>query len=75
MPRSLNISLPDAMRRYVDDQAGNDGLYATPSEYVRELVRKDMASRDTLQHVLGSLDDLKHGRMSEKSILDIHDEN
>ncbi|GAB7523851.1 type II toxin-antitoxin system ParD family antitoxin [Paraburkholderia sp. 2C] len=36
----MNISLPDSLKDYVDEQVGEGG-YGTSSEYVRELIRKD----------------------------------
>ena len=36
----MNISLPDAMKAFVDEQVTERG-YSTSSEYVRELIRKD----------------------------------
>jgi antitoxin ParD1/3/4 len=36
----MNISLPDALRDFVDEQV-NRGDYGTSSEYVRELIRRD----------------------------------
>jgi antitoxin ParD1/3/4 len=36
---SLNISLPEALRRFVDQQVASGG-YGTASEYVRELLRR-----------------------------------
>ena len=36
----MNISLPQALKSFVDDQVGARG-YSTSSEYVRELIRKD----------------------------------
>ncbi|MFB2838043.1 type II toxin-antitoxin system ParD family antitoxin [Floridanema evergladense] len=38
--KSINISLPDAMRTYVEEQVANGG-YSTVSEYFRELIRQD----------------------------------
>lgn len=38
--KSMNISLPDSMRTYVEEQVANGG-YGTASEYFRELVRND----------------------------------
>ena len=38
--KSINISLPDGMRAYVEEQVA-DGGYSTISEYFRELVRLD----------------------------------
>jgi len=37
---TMNISLPEAMKSFVDEQVNERG-YGTSSEYVRELIRKD----------------------------------
>jgi antitoxin ParD1/3/4 len=37
---TMNISLPDSLKSYVDSQVSSRG-YGTSSEYVRELIRKD----------------------------------
>jgi antitoxin ParD1/3/4 len=37
---TMNISLPDLLREFVDQQVANRG-YGTSSEYVRELIRRD----------------------------------
>jgi antitoxin ParD1/3/4 len=42
---TMNISLPDSLKDFVDEQV-NQGGYGTSSEYVRELIRKD---QDRLQ--------------------------
>lgn len=36
----MNISLPETLKSFVDDQISSRG-YSTASEYVRELIRKD----------------------------------
>ena len=41
---SLNISLPEALKEYVEGQVAS-GDWGTPSEYVRELIRQDKARR------------------------------
>jgi len=41
---SLNISLPEALKEYVEGQVAS-GDWATPSEYVRELIRQDKERR------------------------------
>lgn len=41
---TLNISLPDSMRAYIEDQASTGG-FSTASEYVRALVRQDQKRR------------------------------
>ena len=47
--RSINISLPDSMRDYVEEQVGK-GNYSTVSEYFRELVRQDQ-KRKAQEHL------------------------
>ena len=37
---TMNISMPDALRDFVDRQVSQSG-YGTSSEYVRELIRRD----------------------------------
>ncbi|HXM60925.1 MAG TPA: type II toxin-antitoxin system ParD family antitoxin [Terriglobales bacterium] len=41
---SLNISLPEALKRYVEGQVSS-GDWGTPSEYIRELIRQDKERR------------------------------
>ena len=71
MSSSLNVSLTDELRRYVNNRASDADIYATPSEYIRDLIRKDMENRRVLTHVMNGLNDLKHGNLSDKSILEI----
>jgi antitoxin ParD1/3/4 len=40
---SMNISLPQELREYIEQQT--KGGYSTPSEYVRELMRGDQKRR------------------------------
>jgi len=47
MSSSLNIQLTDELRRYVDQRASDDDVYSTPSEYIRDLIRRDMENRNT----------------------------
>ena len=37
---TMNISLPDSLKSFVDEQVARGG-YGTGSEYVRELIRRD----------------------------------
>jgi antitoxin ParD1/3/4 len=41
---SLNISLPQSLKDYLEEQVQARG-YSTPSEYVRELLRHDQTRR------------------------------
>ena len=46
----MNISLPGRLKAFVEEQVASRG-YATTSEYVRELVRKDQ-ERERLRGLL-----------------------
>jgi len=41
---SLNISLPEPLKDYVESRV-QEGDYGTPSEYLRELIRRDKELR------------------------------
>ena len=47
---TMNISLPDALKHFVDEQVTGRG-YGTSSEYVRELIRRDQ-DRQRLRELL-----------------------
>jgi len=46
----MNISLPDGLKGFVDQQVAQRG-FATSSEYVRELIRRDQ-DREKLRRLL-----------------------
>jgi antitoxin ParD1/3/4 len=48
----MNVSLPDELRSYVDEQV-EGGRYGSTSEYVRELIRRDQ-DRQRLRALLAS---------------------
>lgn len=50
---TMNISLPDPLREYVESRVTEDG-YSTASEYFRELVREDQKrkAQDKLEALL-----------------------
>jgi len=75
MASSLNLSLTNELREFINTRTGDSGLYATPSEYLRDLIRRDMESQAVVSHIVEGLHDLKHGRLSDKSILDIAQED
>lgn len=44
---TMNISVPDPMKDWVQTQI-NGGKYASSSDYVRDLIRKDQEEKDKL---------------------------
>lgn len=75
MSSSLNVQLTDALRKYVDERASDKDVYATPSEYIRDLIRQDMQDHAVVTNIFEGLDDVRKGRFSSQSILDVHDED
>lgn len=45
---TMNISLPDTMRNWVEDRIEN-GMYANNSDYIRDLIRQDQQRNQKLQ--------------------------
>ena len=48
---TLNISMPDAMREWIDAQI-DAGEYANASDYIRDLIRHDQRQRDAVRLAL-----------------------
>jgi antitoxin ParD1/3/4 len=46
MPNSINLSLTDELRAFVDANSGDGTLYATPSEFVRDLLRQQKVRQE-----------------------------
>ncbi|HLO86600.1 MAG TPA: type II toxin-antitoxin system ParD family antitoxin [Nostocaceae cyanobacterium] len=70
--KSMNISLPDNMRAYVEEQVAQGG-YSSASEYFRELVRQDQKQKanERLQTML--LEGLNSGNATEMTTQDWED--
>ena len=51
--QTMNISLPDQLKEFVDNQVGS-GRYSSVSEYVRDLIRNDekRKAQDKLEALL-----------------------
>jgi antitoxin ParD1/3/4 len=62
--QTMNISLPDPLKRFVDHQIA-EGRYSSVSEYIRELIRED--EKHKAQERLEAL--LLEGLESEESEL------
>ena len=63
---TLNISLPKAMRVFIDEEVAR-GEYSTASEYIRQLIREDQkqVAQDRLERLL--LEGLESGEPVEIS--------
>lgn len=71
---NLIISLPDALKTFVDDQVAQHG-YGTSSAYIQELIRKDRDSQalrslllDGAASPLAGVADLKYFQTLRQSV-------
>ena len=53
---SMNVSLPDQMKDWVESQA-KSGRYSNSSDYVRDLIRKDQERASKVQAMQRLIDD------------------
>ena len=73
MSNSLNIQLTAELRRYVDERASDNDVYATPSEFVRDLIRKDRAQR-MVGGIVQGFREIQQGKSVKKTAMDIFNE-
>lgn len=66
MSERINARLPRPLAEFVDRMVSEAGLYETPSEYVRDLIRRDMERRGgqlVQDAILSGYRDLAAGRV------------
>ncbi len=52
---TMNISLPDPMKNWVEDQT-KSGRFANSSDYVRDLIRRDRARAEAVAEIQTAVD-------------------
>jgi antitoxin ParD1/3/4 len=65
MASTLNLSLTDELRSFIDQNCGDGTLYATPSEFVRDLLRQKKLDREAAEMrdaILAGYQDAIEGR-------------
>jgi antitoxin ParD1/3/4 len=70
MSERINARLSQPLSNFVNRMVGETGLYETSSEYVRDLIRRDMERREgelVQEAVLAGYRDLAAGRVFESS--------
>ncbi len=68
MSSTLNLSLTDELRSFVDENSGDGTLYATPSEFVRDLLRQkkeELEAARMRDAILEGFEDVLKGRTVE----------
>jgi len=70
MTTRINARLSGPLAAYVERMVGENGLYETPSEYIRDLIRRDMerrAAHPEQDAILEGYQDLAAGRVFASS--------
>ena len=68
MANSLNLYLTDELRAFIDQNSGDGTLYATPSEFVRDIIRRhkfQQEAADVRDAIIEGYQDAVAGRMVE----------
>ena len=68
MSSTINLSLTDELRAFIDRSCGDGTLYATPSEFLRDLFRKKKERLEAAQirdGILEGYQDLIAGKVVE----------
>ena len=67
---TMNVSLPDAMKVWVEGQT-RSGRYSNASDYVRDLIRRDQERKDKIAHMQTLVDEALVSGVTERSMADI----
>jgi antitoxin ParD1/3/4 len=71
---TMTISLPDPMKEWIETRI-KQGEYASASDYVRDLVRRDRGRMEppelTIEDVRRIVDEARKGGVSDKTLDDI----
>lgn len=68
MSSSINLSLTDELRAFIDRNCGDGTVYATPSEFLRDVLREKKARLEAAElrdAIVEGYRDLIEGRMVE----------
>jgi antitoxin ParD1/3/4 len=67
---TMNISLPDAMKDWVEAQS-DTGSYSNTSDFVRDLIRRDQHRRSQIAALQASVDEARASGVSAMTMDDI----
>lgn len=66
--KSINVSLTDELRAFINRNSGNGTLYATPSEFLRDVLREKkerIEAAELREGIVEGYRDLIEGRIVE----------
>lgn len=69
MSDRVNARLPKPLAEHVDRMVGSNGLFETPSEYIRSLIRRDMESDAShiYSAIIEGFEDIDGGRFFQST--------
>jgi len=67
---TMNISLPDQMKDWVERQA-DGGRYSNSSDYVRDLIRRDQVRAEQIAAMQAKIDEGLASGVSDLSVSDV----
>ncbi len=66
----MNISMPDRLKNWVENRVA-DGSFASSSDYVRDLVRRDQRAEEARMRLQSEIDKGLASPESDRTIADI----
>ncbi len=73
--KRLSTTLPDSLAHYVAEVTGAHGLYETPTEFIRDLIRRHMEQREQTESAAinaALASSMEHGHYSSWTEKDMH---
>lgn len=67
---TMNVSLPDAMKEWVESQT-QTGRYGNSSDYVRDLIRRDQERAEKIANMQKLVDEARAGGLSNRTMDEI----
>ncbi len=67
---TMNISLPDQMKRWVEEQAAS-GRYSNASDVVRDLIRREQVKAEKIANMQRLVDEARASGISERTFDEI----
>ena len=67
MPSTINLSLTDELKEFIQKNAGDGTVYSTPSDYVRDLIRHEMDRKEASEarsKILKGYQDAASGKLT-----------
>lgn len=67
---TINVSIPDPLKDWIDAQVVPTGQYKDDSDYIRVLIQRDQEEKDSIQIIQKAIDEGLKSGVSEKSFDD-----